>query len=181
MPQIHTVKAARKDYPEAGIKKGETYYWYSQRIYTGGRWVGRTTKTKIYPKQSQLAHGFRRDVLLLQETYDFNKAGDFAELEMRRDEVKVDIEQMADEERAKLDNMPEQFQDGEAGQIIHSRIEGMEEVLSSLDAVNIPNDDDVKAEIAERQEEASEQAAEYDQQLLQTISELDEALSQMPV
>lgn len=46
MPRVHSQRAAR-DYPEAGIKKGDLYYKWSFRY-------GGTRKSKTYPKRSQL-------------------------------------------------------------------------------------------------------------------------------
>lgn len=46
MPRVSSQKAA-KDYPEIGIKKGETYYKWSFRY-------GGTHKSKTYPRASQL-------------------------------------------------------------------------------------------------------------------------------
>jgi len=47
----HYVKKARKDYPEAEIKKGETYYWFKL-------WRHPVTRSKVKPKQSQLVNSW---------------------------------------------------------------------------------------------------------------------------
>jgi len=61
MPKVHCVKAARKDYPECGIKKGDTYYWWKFRF--GGK-----HESKTYPKQSQLTQSeFLSQVYALNE------------------------------------------------------------------------------------------------------------------
>jgi len=46
MPRVHTQKAA-KDYPNIGIKKGDTYYKWKFRY-------GPQIRSKTYPRQSQL-------------------------------------------------------------------------------------------------------------------------------
>jgi len=47
MTQVNKVKCARRDYPEEGIKKGESYYWWKFRH-------GPRMMSKSYPKKSQI-------------------------------------------------------------------------------------------------------------------------------
>lgn len=48
MARVHTARAAR-DYPEHGIQKGDTYYWWQL-------WKCPKQMSKTYPKQSQLTN-----------------------------------------------------------------------------------------------------------------------------
>lgn len=48
MPRVHSL-TARKDYPEDGIKKGETYYKWKKRY-------GPVRRSSTYPRHSQLSN-----------------------------------------------------------------------------------------------------------------------------
>ena len=47
MPRVHTVNAARKDYPDDGISKGDKYYHWKFPY-------GSKIRSLTYPKRSQL-------------------------------------------------------------------------------------------------------------------------------
>ncbi len=46
MARAHFVKAAAKDHPEHGIKKGESYWWWAFRSAYGSRKVYSKTQPK---------------------------------------------------------------------------------------------------------------------------------------
>lgn len=69
MPRVNFVKRARKDHP-GGIKKGESYYWWSFR-YGGDRY------SKTYPRRSQLTQSRAGEVYAdLESLEDTFKAGE---------------------------------------------------------------------------------------------------------
>ena len=58
MPRVYTVNAARKDYPDDGISKGDTYYYWKFNY-------GSKVKSKTYPKRSQLTRSHLKVRLMI--------------------------------------------------------------------------------------------------------------------
>lgn len=52
------------------------------------------------------------------------------------DEIKAAIEEKRDELQDRLDNMPEGLQQGDAGQMLQERIDGMEYAISDLESID---------------------------------------------
>lgn len=67
MPRVHCQRAA-KDYPHAGIKKGDTYYKWSFRY-------GGTHMSKTYPRPSQLTQSKYGEIYAAQEEAQDSLAG----------------------------------------------------------------------------------------------------------
>jgi DNA repair ATPase RecN len=137
MPKVNTVKSARKDYPEYGIKKGDTYYWWSFNF-------GPTFKSKTYPKRSQLT---RSDFLSQLWDLEDNLADRFSgldnedDIQAELDSLKDDIQNLLDETQEKYDNMPDQLRDSsDAGNTLQERIDGLENWISELDSVDVSID-----------------------------------------
>lgn len=131
MSRVHFVKAAAKDYPKEGIKKGESYYWWQS--YRGPRQL-----SKERPKQSQTASSeYARSVYNLVEQLEA-WSGDFTEDD--RDQLVSDIEGIRDEEQSKFDNLPEGFQQGDTGQQIEQRIADLDEWISELESIDFPEE-----------------------------------------
>jgi len=131
MPRVTTVNAARKDYPDHGIKKGDTYYWWKFRF-------GPVHKSKIYPKRQQLTQS-----AFLQALYDAEDAlggmccfDDIAEI--------VDqLQGMRDECEESLENMPEGLRDSsDSGILLQERIDGLESAISELEQFEEPTRED---------------------------------------
>ena len=140
MPKVTLVKKAMKDYPEAGIKKGEPYYWWKFRF-------GPKHYSKTPPKPQQLTQSD-----FLQRLYDIQDAlaavsgetGD--ELQAEVDNIKADLQELADECTEKHDNMPEGLQDGDTGQLLQDRAEALEGAIGELDAIDFEVDEGLSAE-----------------------------------
>jgi hypothetical protein len=145
MPKVTEVKKARKDYPNFGIKKGDTYYHWSFKM-------GPKMMSKTYPKRSQLT---RSD--FLSQLYDledeigsrFEGIDNPDDISGVLDDLKSDIESLRDSEQDKLDSLPEQFQEAGPGEIINERIEALENWISELEGIDIPSEDDVLEELDE--------------------------------
>jgi len=60
MPRVHHVKRAAKDYPHAGIEKGQEYWYWTFRY--GGK-----VRSATYPRPSQLTQSKWSQVLAAQE------------------------------------------------------------------------------------------------------------------
>lgn len=146
MPKVHTLKA-NKDYPNEGIKKGQTYYKWSLR--PGGRGQGRTYRSATYPKPQQLTSS---DFWI--SVYDISDSISAIELSKPDaseapadwqarviDDVRSqiegicsDIESLRDETQGKLDNMPEGLQSGPNGELLQSRVDELESWAQELES-----------------------------------------------
>jgi hypothetical protein len=130
MTRINFVKKARKDNPVA--KKGESYYWW--KFPYGGKYY-----SKGMPRRSSLTQSE-----FLANYYDFQDnlekdvldAETFEDLETIAENFASEIESLASEQQEKLDNMPEQLQDSNSGEILRGRQEGLEEWASTLQSID---------------------------------------------
>lgn len=138
MPRVQTVKKARKDYPEYGIKKGETYYWWKFNF-------GPTMKSKTYPKPSQLTQS-----PFLQQLYDIQDRVNGLEDPDDLESIISDIESLKEECEENLSNMPEQLQENsDAGQTLQERIDALDEWISELQNIETPTDEELREEAVE--------------------------------
>lgn len=130
MTTVHTVKKARKNYKEYGIKKGETYYWWAFRFR--GKQMSKT-----YPRPSQLTQsGFLSEWLSIEERIE-----DLTEVTQDDIyEIKSQLEELRDETQEKFDNMPESLQEGSTGELLQQRIDRCDEVISELEDIEIDED-----------------------------------------
>lgn len=150
MPRVHTVKKARKDYKEHGIKKGETYYWWKFRY--GGKRVSKT-----YPRRSQLTQsGFLSQLYDLQDRIASASAEctDAESLQSFVDDIKGEIENLKDECESNLDNMPEHLKEtSSSGELLTQRIEGLEQAIDELDSFDCdyeePDENELRQEAIE--------------------------------
>lgn len=133
MPRVHKVNKARKAYPDAGIEKGDKYYWWQFR-------GSPVMRSKTYPKRSQLTRsGF------LLELYDIEDsiAGMVGPDEM--DEILERIDNLRDECQESLDNMPEALQEtSDSGMLLQDRISELESWYDELDSVDREVDADLE-------------------------------------
>jgi hypothetical protein len=124
MPKIHHVKKARKDYPEAGIAKGDSYYWWEFM-------KGPKVKSKIYPQPWQLTQSpFLKEFYQLQNNHEVFSCDwtmdDLDELSDALDDLKTKIDELIDWQQESLDNMPESLQESPTGQLLQERIDELE-------------------------------------------------------
>lgn len=128
MAQVHFVKSAMKDYPEAGIQKGESYYWW--RFFRQ-----RKQMSKTRPKPSQTTpNETEREVLALVESLE--EYADVAWSEDDRYELVSQLESIRDAEQDKFDNLPENFQYGQVGSEIEERISTIDQWIDDLGSID---------------------------------------------
>jgi len=137
MPKVTKIEKAGKDYPQFGIKKGDTHYVWAIKMQRGG--VVRRSKT--YQRASQLTMSdYKVQAHQLNEQIeDFESDGTIASVESFLDDLKSDAEALRDEQQEKLDNMPEGLQQGTTGETIQERIDALEAFVSELDGVDVPD------------------------------------------
>lgn len=117
MPRVYTQKAA-KDYPAEGITKGSMYYRWTVRT---SPYSSREFKSATYPRPSQLNFGFRGQLGDIEQ--DMGKAQDPEELKSFAETLR----ELSEEQGEKFDNMPEGLQQGDTGQLLEERRDGLSE------------------------------------------------------
>jgi len=169
MARLHFVKKARKDYPQYGIKKGDSYYWWKFRY-------GPKRMSMTRPRQSQLTQSeFLSTVYGVQEDLEDLSASDFEEsLEDARDDAVGTLEELRDETQEKHDNMPDQLQNSETGELLQSRVDELDNMISTLQDVDCDVDEesirqDIMSEYSENLTE--EQKEESEEKIKEAIEE----------
>lgn len=174
MPKVTKIERAGKDYPEFGIKKGDTHYVWAIKMQRGG--IVRRSKT--FPRQSQLTLSeYKVSAHELNERIEDFDSDVVSDMEQFRDELVSDAESLRDEQQDKLDNMPEGFQQGSTGEKIQERIDALESFISELEDLEFDefeaeereegSDDDEPLRNAEGNTEA-----EHAEELLQKLKEI---------
>ena len=153
MTKVYEHKA-RKDYPQFGIAKGDTYYeWAFFRQ--------KPTKSKTYPTRIQLTQNDTQ--IAVWSVYD--QCGiDWSErnaatLAEAVNDAASQLEEAASECREKFDNMPEGLQQGDTGQRLEQWADAIDSAVSELQdlASEIENaDEDIDFAAFEEQFGATE-------------------------
>lgn len=127
MPRVNVVQHAMKDYPEAGIKKGEKYYWWKFRF--GGKHMSLTP-----PRRSQLTQSsFLSTLWELEDTFTVDEDDPASSIE----DLKSQLEDLKSECESSLENMPEHLQESsQTGETLRARIDGLEEWINELDSID---------------------------------------------
>jgi hypothetical protein len=144
MAKVHEVKSARKANKAAGIKVGDSYYWWAFRF--GGKRVSKT-----YPRRSQLTQSeFYSAVYDLEDRIGDMKIEDYAtaeDLKSDLEDIASEIRQLGEEQDDKFNNMPEGLQQGDVGQLLEERRDACESWADELEAIDADEPD--RAEIRE--------------------------------
>jgi hypothetical protein len=115
MPRVFHTKAA-KDWPDIGVQKGEMYYRWRIKMSRGGI----DCRSKTYPRPSQLNRGFRGQLgdieLDMGNAQDPDELRGFAET----------LRELGEECGSSFENMPEGLQQGDTGQLLEERRDGLE-------------------------------------------------------
>lgn len=153
MIRLHFVKKARKANKNAGIKKGDSYFWWKFRY-------GPKHCSKTQPPRSALTQSeFLGTMWDIEDTLaTVGEDDDFASIV---DDAKSQLEELRDETQGKLDNMPEQLQQAETGELLQNRVESCDEMISELEGV----DTDVEEVPEEPEQEKGESQEHYDERL----------------
>jgi hypothetical protein len=136
MAKVKFVKKARKDNPAAGIKAGDSYYFWS--LMSGGR--GHRHFSKTLPKPSQLtSSSFMQQYLAIGEDLEeaIQAAVEAGDLESARDNAVSEIESLKDETQGSLDNMPENLQGSATGELLQERVDSLETWSGELEGIDL--------------------------------------------
>jgi len=138
MAKVHHVKKARKAIPNAGIKVGDSYYWWKLRM-PGSR-GGTKRISKTYPRQSQLTLSEYRSTAysIEEEVEDAFKViatkDDVTGLADLLNEKAGEVRDLGSEQDDKFNNMPEGLQQGETGQLLETRRDCCESTADNLES-----------------------------------------------
>lgn len=144
MARVHYVKSAAKDYPHAGVKKGEPYYWW--KPFRQGKRI-----SKERPKASQVATSeYAQRVLGLVEGLE-EWGGPWTESD--RDDLVLELEEIRDMQQDSYDAMPEGLQQGDVGVMLEERVSALDEWIDELGQIGFP-------EPKEGEEEGDEEEVE---------------------
>lgn len=112
------------------INTGESYWTW---CFYGGQPIYSKTK----PRQSQLTNNsFKQELYSIQESVedfspeDPDEVGEFVE------ELISNLEELRDTCQESFDNIPEQLQEGNSGQILQERIENLDDVIYNLENID---------------------------------------------
>jgi hypothetical protein len=183
MSQVHMVKKARKNYPEAKIKKGDTYYWWATRTTVGRAYVKHLHRSLTSPTMSQMTSSdYLRAIYEVQEV----RWPSDSSLEGMVEEAANDLEAIAEEQDEHFNNMPEGLQQGETGQLLEARRDECQEAADALRSVE-PIDVDEQAIRDDNPIEDGESGADWDDRISdlveeawkEIIQEVEDALSNL--
>lgn len=167
MPRVIHVMHAQKDYPDAGIKKGEEYYHWKFRY-------GGLHRSKTPPKPSQLTQSeFLSQLYDIQDRLAEITGDDISTLQGDVESISEELNQMAEECREKHDNMPEGLQEGEVGQMLEERADACENAASELDGIDFDINDDQTFydEVKEELEDDLELDSEVEDDIIQDLTD----------
>lgn len=115
-------KKANKDYPQFGIKKGDTYFQWSF-------FRQRPIKSKTYPTRGQLT---QNEILQgVYGAYDGSAPKTAEDVEATADAVR----EAGSAAQDKYDNLPENFQQGENGQRFEEQANNCESAADELSTI----------------------------------------------
>jgi hypothetical protein len=126
MAKIHHRKA-RKDYPEAGIKKGDMYYYCAMKTGPRSSKVMRQL-TPFKPWQTTTSAFF---AALWQWEDEFQRMEGLDDVE----EMLIQLRDIGEEEQQKFDNMPEGLQMGDTGQMLEERATACETAADEIESI----------------------------------------------
>lgn len=187
MPRVSThkcqgrsAKAMRCCKCSDGIIKGDEYYQWAIKSQRGGT-VYRQHAKHGSVRQSQLTHSKMSGAYAaIEGVEDAMRTAETCEdvAEALRG-ASSDIESVRDEYQESLDNMPEQLQQGDTGQQIQEKIDGLDEFAQNLN--DAADECEGMHEDVEEPEEGEEPDEEQDGGLQNAIERAEEALGELNV
>lgn len=137
MPRVHFVKKARKANPSAGIKVGDSYWWWKNRAKGARAGVKRVSKTRPRPSQLTMSEYFSQAYALQEQVEDMSLPSDADGLAEFADELRSvaeEVRTLGQDQQDKHDNMPDGLQQGETGQLLEGRANACESLADEIDS-----------------------------------------------
>lgn len=160
------------------IVKGEEYHQWAIKSQRGGT-VYRQHTSHGHVRQSQLTHSKMSGVYAAIEGAEdaLSSAETCEDVAEALRSAASDVEGVRDEYQESLDNMPEQLQQGDTGQQIQEKVDGLEEFA---DALNSAADDcEGMHEEVDEPEDGEEAVEGSDGGLQNAIDRAEEALGEL--
>lgn len=182
MARLHYVKKARKDNKAAGIKKGDSYWWWKFNY-------GAKQCSKTHPPRSALTRLAFKGTLwdtedsLTKEFEDFRTSdADPEDLKSSLESAADEIVQLGEEQGSNRENMPEQLQDSGSGELLQSRADACKELADALRSLadawdDEPDDDEPDKDADESTEKYQERMNEWQAQYEQDLQEWRAAIA----
>jgi uncharacterized protein YukE len=124
-------RKARKDYPEAGIQKGDTYFF--AQIKTGPR-SSRIIRSKDRIPQSKLTtSAFKSTVYGIEESFDGIVHDNGAPDALK--DIAQQLRDLGEETQGSFDNMPDGLQQGDTGQMLEERVSNCEQWADDIEQI----------------------------------------------
>jgi hypothetical protein len=150
MARVHFVKKARKDQKEAGIKKGDSYYWWEFKF--AGKHVSKTP-----PRRSQLTQSSFLSQMYDIEDVEISGLTITSDFESDVQSIIDSLENLRSECEDKLSNMPEQLQSAPTGEMLQNRIDSVQEMIDELEGIDKEVDEeDIKSNVEKEEDETDE-------------------------
>lgn len=138
MARVHFVKKARKANKAAGVKKGESYYWWANRV--GRSSIKRYSKTP--PRRCQTTNSEFYAAMYAAEDDLADIAGDARNEKAGHEDVSAAlreaanfVEEARDMCQEKYDNMENAFPSGcPTMELLQSRIDSCESIMQELES-----------------------------------------------
>ena len=124
MPRVHR-RIAAKDYPSDGIAKGQTYWTWRMRTARSG--VTRRSATPPKPEQLTMSEYAQTWLPLNREVSAFTGEPDDL------DDLIERARALGEEQRERLENMPEALQTGPTGDLLEERASECEALADALE------------------------------------------------
>ena len=168
MARAHFVKKARKANKAAGIKKGDSYYWWKFR--RGGKRISKTPPRRSQLTQSEF-YGVMYDCedTVADAGAEFVKAedADTSDLVQALRDAVTSIEEQRDQCQERFDNMEQAFSGGcPTMELLETRVSNCDDIIQSLEQVA----DDLEGEEGPAKGETHEQWRERCAQKLEEVS-----------
>lgn len=169
-------RTARKDYPDHGIKKGDTYFF--AKIKTGQRSSRIIRSLKRIPQSQLTTSPFKSGWYAMQEAWEASSR--------EADDIRAaaqEITDLGDQAQESFDNMPEGLQQGDTGQMLENRAQACQDAAATLDALAdefeaLDKPDELGDE--DQDEELENAWEEYEQECTRISEEADELIGDMP-
>lgn len=132
------------------IEKGQTYYMWSFPF-------GGTYRQLTAPTRSQLTlSSFLSQWYSMQDSVATWNPQDLEGLRLDTENLTQELRDLGEEQEEKLNNMPEQLQESDSGEILRERADGLEEIADVLDDIDWDIEDDDGETLTEKLSEVEE-------------------------
>lgn len=130
----HFVKSSKIDYPEVGIVKGDSYWWW--RFGSGQK---RISKQK--PKPSMLTSSpFIHNIYFVKERIEELTIND--DLNEERNGIVTDLEVLRDECNERLNAMSYRDQESDAALLLRERSDCVQEMIDEFESIDLNFDNE---------------------------------------